>query len=248
LLYNRHECSINPSGCNKKEHPELRIAISRMPFTDSCNFSFSMHRVRKAILYTISPFARVANKVNWRVGRPYKKGFDTIQPHIGRLAPGMIILSHKDYELTNWFISGYWTHVAVIASENTIIEAVSKGVIKTRINEFFSSIDDFIIIEPTFCSRASMLKAVEYMERYIGYPYNFNFLQSDQSFTCIDLVCRAYSLSIHSEKRRASATPGLIGYITQEVIMPESILNLDNAWSIITQTHNGLLRHPRNYS
>jgi uncharacterized protein YycO len=192
-----------------------------------------MFIIRKVILYAISPFARVANKINWRIGRPYKRSFETLQPHIGKLTPGMIILSHKDYELTNWFISGYWTHVAVIASENYIIEAVSKGVVKTPIDTFFSSTDDYIILEPAFCGRASMVKAVEYMEKYIGYPYNFKFLQCDRSFTCIDLVCRAYSLSISNEKVKSSAASGMISYITREVVLPESILKLENAWNIV---------------
>jgi hypothetical protein len=192
-----------------------------------------MFIIRKAILHAIAPFARVANKINWRAGRPYKSRFETLEPHIGKLAPGMIILSHKNYELTNWFISGYWTHIAVIASEKHIIEAVSRGVVKTSIDEFFSSIDDFIILEPAFCCRASMQKAVEYMERFMGYPYNFRFLPSDRSFTCIDLVGRAYSLSANIEKIKASSAPGVFNYITREVILPENILNLENAWNII---------------
>jgi hypothetical protein len=189
--------------------------------------------IRKAILYTISPFARIANKINWRIGRPYKKSFDIIQPYIGELAPGMIILSHKDYELTNWFISGYWTHVSVIASEDEIIEAVGKGVIKTPIREFFSSIDDFIILEPAFCSRESMANAVKYMERYIGFPYNFFFLQSERSFTCIDLVYRAYSLSVKKRECDTLKIPSLIRYVSRDVIMPENLLNLKNAWRIV---------------
>jgi uncharacterized protein YycO len=191
-----------------------------------------MFIIRKIILCTIAPFARVANKINWRIGRPYKRSFETLQPHIGKLAPGMIILSHKDYELTNWFISGYWKHVAVIASENYIIEVVGEGVVKTRIDEFFSSVDNYVILEPVFCSQISMVKAVEYMEKYIGYPYNFTFLQCDGSFTCIDLVCRAYSLTIRNEKSR-SFTPGMIRYITREILYPENILNLENAWNIV---------------
>jgi uncharacterized protein YycO len=192
-----------------------------------------MYILRKTILHAIAPFARVANKINWRIGRPYKSQFETLQPHIWKLAPGMIILSHKNYELTNWFINGYWTHVSVIASDKYIIEAVSKGVVKTRINEFFSSIDDFIILEPAFCCRDSMLKAVEYMEKYMGYPYNFKFLPSENSFTCIDLVGRAYSLSSNIEKIKSSSASGMLNYLTREVILPENILNLEKAWNIV---------------
>ncbi len=192
-----------------------------------------MFIVRKTILHAIAPFAMVANKINWRIGRPYRSQFAALQPHIEKLAPGMIILSHKDFELTNWFINGYWTHVAVIASENHIIEAVSKGVVKTNICDFFSSVDDFIILEPVFCSRSSMLEAVRFMEQYIGYPYNFKFIPSNQSFTCIDLVGRAYSLSENIEKIKSSSAPGLINYLTREVILPENIMKIENGWKIV---------------
>jgi hypothetical protein len=192
-----------------------------------------MFILRKAILYTISPFARVANKINWRIGRPYKSCFDTIQPYMEKLAPGMIVLSHKDYELTNWFISGHWTHVSVIASEREIIEAVGQGVIKTPIRKFFSSVDDFMILEPTFCSRETMANAVKYMEKYIGYPYNFVFLQSEHAFTCIDLVYRAYSLSVKKADYNTLKLPGLFRYVSRDVIMPESLLNLEGAWQIV---------------
>jgi|WetSurMetagenome_2_1015567.scaffolds.fasta_scaffold485807_2 hypothetical protein len=192
-----------------------------------------MSGFRKAILYAVSPFAMLANKINWRFGRPYKTKYDSFLPHISRFAPGMIILSHKDYELTNWFIRGYWTHVAMFASQDYIIEAVGRGVVRTPVKDFFSSIDDFIILEPKFCSRASMLEAVNYVQKYVGYPYNFKFLQSDRSFTCIDLICRAYDLSINNDKRMALTITGLMDYITEEVIMPQSILNLDNTWNVI---------------
>ena len=95
---------------------------------------------RKAILYSISPFAMLANKINWRFGRPYRRNYEFVKPHIQRFAPGMIILSHKDYELTNLFIGGYWTHVAIIVSQNEVIEAISKGVVKTNTKKFFSTL------------------------------------------------------------------------------------------------------------
>jgi hypothetical protein len=189
--------------------------------------------IRKAILYAISPFAMVANKVNWRFGRPYRQSFEVVKPHIRHLAPGMVILSHKDYELTNLFINGYWTHVAMVACENEIIEAIGKGVVKTQADKFFSTLDDFIILEPKFCSRCSMSRAVEYANRYVGYPYNFKFMQNDSSFTCIDLICRAYSLSINNEKSRSITITGLLNYITEDVVMPESILKMKNAWNIV---------------
>ena len=78
-----------------------------------------------------------------------------------------------------------------------------------------------------------MLEAVEYMEKYIGYPYNFKFISSDQSFTCIDLVGKAYSLSEDIEKVKSSSTPGLINYLTREVILPENIMNIENGWRIV---------------
>lgn len=194
-----------------------------------------MYLFRRFLLILISPFSRLANKISWRAGRPYRSRFEQVRPYIGLIEPGMVILCHKEYELTNWFISGYWTHVAVMARENTIIEAVSRGVIRTPAEVFFSSIDDFIVLEPAFCMPSERLKAVEYMEQFIGYPYNFAFMPRDDAFTCIDLVCRAYGLPARKGKAGKIHPLDLIGYFSTDVILPENLLDASDSWRVVTQ-------------
>lgn len=194
-----------------------------------------MSSLRKAFLYIISPFSRVANKINWRAGRPYRSSFETVRPLLGSIEPGMVILSHKNYELTNLFINGYWTHVAMLA-DGFVIEAVSRGVIRTPVDRFFSSVDDWIILEPVFCPRCSMKKAVAYMEQYIGYPYNFVFMPSENAFTCIDLVCKAYELPVRKGKTGNVHPLDLIGYFSRDIILPESILELSTHWRIFSRS------------
>jgi hypothetical protein len=195
-----------------------------------------MKGVRIAVLYFCSPFARIANKINWRIGRPYRSNFEADKLAEIILIPGMIILSHKDFELTNWFISGYWTHVAVVSTDGRVVQAVSKGVIKTGINEFFSSIDDFILMEPAFCCPNSMFRAAENMEKFLDYPYNFTFLSNGRSFTCIDLVCRAYAIDIRKIKRHSPGRNSFLGYFTREVMMPEYLLSIEKGWNIVHST------------
>lgn len=194
-----------------------------------------MSTLRKAFLYLISPFSMLANKVSWRAGRPYRYAFETIKPHIGKFQPGMIILSHKEYELTNLFISGYWTHVAVVSTNHTVIEAISRGVIRTPAEVFFSSVDDFILLEPVFCQQADRLNAHAYMEKYIGYPYNFAFMPREDAFTCIDLVCRAYNLQVRKGKSGKVHPLDLIGYFSRDIILPENLLETANCWRIVTR-------------
>jgi hypothetical protein len=65
-----------------------------------------MHRFPPSFILLLYPFIRLANRINWRFGRSYKcerVNVDGIRP---LLTPGMLVLTHKDYEFTNLFING----------------------------------------------------------------------------------------------------------------------------------------------
>lgn len=194
-----------------------------------------MSRFRKAILLLISPFSMLANKISWRAGRPYRSTFDQVRPVIHCLEPGMVILSHKNYELTNVFINGYWTHVAMMG-EGFVIEAVSRGVIRTPVDRFFSSVDDWMILDPVFCPPCSRQNAVAFMEQYIGYPYNFAFMPRENAFTCIDLICKAYNLQARRGKSGDLHPLDLIGYFSRDIILPENILELPGCWRTVLRS------------
>jgi hypothetical protein len=191
-----------------------------------------MVRYKELVLLLFSPASRLANKVNWRFGRPYRCSNHFRKVIDGRLRPGMVLLSHKDYELTNLFIKGYWTHVAVVASDGHIIEALSKGVTRTLIEDFFTRTDDFMLLDPQFCGETGRTRAVQFAESFVGYPYNFRFVQRNDSFTCIDLVSRAYALRVPRDSSKPDSF-SFIDYLTEEVIMPEHLLHPSLKWEVL---------------
>jgi hypothetical protein len=143
----------------------------------------------------LAPFTRVVNHVNWRFRRPYSCSGPGIRQVSDQLEPGMVILTHRKYELTNLFIPGYWTHAAMVTEDRHIIQAVSKGVIIEQASEFFSRLDDFLLLRPAFCGPDAMQCAARHSRRYIGLRYNYRFLPSGTSCYCSELVYRAYTES-----------------------------------------------------
>ena len=140
----------------------------------------------------IQPVIRLSNRINWRFGRAYRCSHLDTGHFLPALTPGMIILSHKDYEFTNFFISGYWTHSAIVTEDIHVIEAVGKGVIRTRLKDFISTVDDFIVLRPVSYETQDMRKAGEHVIKYLGYPYNFYFVPSKKYVYCSELIFRAY--------------------------------------------------------
>jgi uncharacterized protein YycO len=105
----------------------------------------------------------------------------------------MIILTRKNFNLSNLFIKGYWKHTSIVTDREHIIEATSEGVIKTSVHRLLSTSDDLVILRPLFCDQYSMMRASEKAQNVLGYPYNFLFRKGNRSFYCSELVCWAYN-------------------------------------------------------
>lgn len=148
----------------------------------------------------------------------------------------MIVLSHKNYEFTNLFIKGYWTHAAVIVSNNEIVEALSSGVMQNNIRDFFSTSDDFIILEPINMDEKSKEEAVKFIKNKIGSPYNFSFIQSEDKFTCSDLVGRAYKITMPDQLEEPAESFSFINYLTSDVFRPEQVLQQNGMWKVVVDT------------
>ncbi len=153
--------------------------------------SFTAKAIYLAALI-LRPLTRAANRISWRFGRPYGCSARIPVGLPGRLLPGMVLLSHKKYELTNLFIPGYWTHAALVACSDEVLEAVSAGVTRRSLADFVSHADDVLVLRPAFCGPEEMRMAVRRAGQYLGLPYNFLFNPSEGSCYCSELVCRAY--------------------------------------------------------
>lgn len=145
----------------------------------------------------------------------------------------MVILTHRDYELSNYFIRGYWTHSAIIISEEEIVEAVGQGVTRKRLDEFISNIDDFIILQPRFCDPVRMEEASEFVKNVIGYPYNYSFRPRTRSYYCSELVYHAYTHESEWNLINQDATVPIWDFGSGEIFMPQNMIESDQLWQIV---------------
>jgi len=193
--------------------------------------------IRRSIFHSIvrlfNPFIRLSNKINWRAGRPYRcHDYPFVQVK-DSVKPGMVILSHKEYELTNLFIRGYWTHAAMVISEDMVVEAVSKGVVKKPLKEFISTLDDFTIIRPGNCDHEEMALAGKYIQYAIGYPYNFTFKSRDDSYYCSELIYRAYMKVLHTNIFEKHFPSGLKELNRGNILIPQNLAEYYPEWQTV---------------
>lgn len=106
-----------------------------------------------------------------------------------KLKDGYCLLSHTNYELTNFFIPGFWTHAAIYYQGN-IYEAVTAGVRKTSLSEFVYKKDFVGVFEaPPNFDVTKMPEAIEYIATLVNRPYDWNFvLGSDATLYCSELA------------------------------------------------------------
>jgi hypothetical protein len=190
------------------------------------------------IILLFNPFIRLANRIRWRFGRNYKcAGVDTTEI-IPLLKPGMVILTHKDFELTNLFINGYWTHTAIVTSEDTVVEAISKGVVTKPLQTFLSTVDDFLILKPRFCSFESMRSASEHVKQFVGFPYNFTFRPDEDSVYCSELIFRAYSRTPEWDTIARNSKEDVREFYDGSILLPHSFSKSQLLWQHVRPAAN----------
>jgi len=145
----------------------------------------------------------------------------------------MVILSHKEYEFTNFFIRGYWTHAAMVISQDTVVEAVSKGVIKKSLKDFISTLDDFCIIMPRHCDSDEMIKALEFVQKVVGYPYNFTFRSREESYYCSELIYRVYLEALKAGKAENHFPSGFRDLYNGSIIIPQNLADYKPEWKVV---------------
>lgn len=184
------------------------------------------------LLWICLPVSKFINRINWRFGRPYNCTTKVIELLKTQLQPGMVILTHKNYECSSLFIPGYWTHAAMVVSSNFIIDATRKGVCINRIESFLSKVDDFIILKPGFCCIQLMKKASDNAVNLAGLPFSFEFRNSGNAFYCSGLICSAYVQSLH-EMNTCVIPNFLRDFIEGYIIKPEDFYKRKDLWQVL---------------
>ena len=139
-----------------------------------------------------------------------------------RLRPGDILLTRRDWYLSNVGLPGYWSHAALYtgsaeereeafgakapnpaeplprleddAHAPLVIEAVGEGVVYTSLEHAGDS-DALVVLRPRL-SAANKAEALARAFGYAGLPYDFNFdFRTDTEIVCTELVYKSYQRS-----------------------------------------------------
>ena len=121
----------------------------------------------------------------------YKVRGPEVRRLIEELRVGDIILRRYDRYVSGWFIPGFWTHVSLMATENTVIHATTRGVMEEDILTFLRA-DHIMVLrygdEEVAKVAASMSRSL------IGREYDFLFDASDdERLYCSELVKHCYA-------------------------------------------------------
>ena len=186
-------------------------------------------------LYYCTPLIRFSKYLTWRFGRKFRCSEIDLDNIREMVRPGMILLSRREFQISNYFIDGYWKHTAMVMSPEKIIQATTGGVIIDELREFFYKADDFVILKPKFCGVQEMEKACNLASETVGKPYSFDFNNSDDSLYCSELVLKAYARTCGWNRTNHHEPSEFKQLCDGKIVSPSDLYDNQNAWEIVLQ-------------
>ncbi|GMU56360.1 MAG: hypothetical protein AMXMBFR33_55060 [Candidatus Xenobia bacterium] len=114
-----------------------------------------------------------------------------------KLQPGDVIMT-ADCAYPGWARMEFWTvrsnytHAAYYAGDGKILEAVGKGVIETKLDDYFEGRQKIAIVRPDYKTPEDVAAATAYCRSHLGKPYDSVFNSADdKEFYCSELVFKA---------------------------------------------------------
>lgn len=107
------------------------------------------------------------------------------------LRPGDIFVTRKENAITNYFLPGYWPHVALHAGNGQVIESLKDGVRRRTLDSPFGN-DAVCVIRSDF-DAPKIQQALARADTHIGKPYDFDFdfTRADR-MVCTEVVYRSF--------------------------------------------------------
>lgn len=143
------------------------------------------------LLNAVSAFSRGLSKVYF----PFSRKLITAEQFrdIELLCqPGDVLLTRTRGEVSNVFIPGFWSHVALVKDKHSVIEAITSGVQQTDLAEFCFRRDYIQLLQPQFNKATRGLSAV-FAESAVGKEYDYRFQGDTEAFYCSELVFWSYA-------------------------------------------------------
>lgn len=110
---------------------------------------------------------------------------------LATLEPGDVLATRKDSALTNYFLPGFWPHVAMYVGEEQVVESLKDGVHQRTMDSPFEN-DAVAVIRPRLDSHC-IGEAIDRARTHLGKPYDFDFdfTRADR-MVCTEVVYRSY--------------------------------------------------------
>jgi len=109
------------------------------------------------------------------------------------LKPGDILLRRYDGYLNTYFTPGYWGHSGLAISENKVIHAIGKGVIKEDILDFCRA-DSIALLRFKEITDENINRAIQIAEQMVirKVKYDFQFADKNKNIYCTELINECY--------------------------------------------------------
>ena len=107
------------------------------------------------------------------------------------LQPGDVLVTRKEHAISNYFLPGYWPHVAMYVGDEQVVESMKDGVREREMSSPFGN-DSVAVIRPALDAE-SIQQAIERARSHVGKPYDFDFdfTRADR-LVCTEVVYRSY--------------------------------------------------------
>ena len=107
------------------------------------------------------------------------------------LRPGDVLVTRKDNAMTNYFLPGYWPHVAMYVGGGRVVESLKDGVHERDMASPFGN-DAVAVIRPKIDDE-QIQRAIARAKTHLGKPYDFDFdfTRADR-LVCTEVVYRGY--------------------------------------------------------
>jgi len=131
----------------------------------------------------------------------YKLKSDVKRMVLDEIEPGDILLRTYYNYVGSVFISGYWTHAAIVDGPNHIIHMLGGGIIREDILKFMNC-DDIAILRSNKGIEAiqeAVEKARTQLVRGVEYDYDFN-TETPEKFYCTELIAYVHDLKFPTDK------------------------------------------------
>lgn len=160
------------------------------------------------------------------------------------LKPGHVILTRRTGELNNFLIPGFWTHASMYLGNEEVAEAVSEGVIITKLEAFLCGAihgKDYVMVrDALYLGDADKAVAAEVARSKAGCPYDWVFdITDDRAFYCSKLVWYALEQAYRRSHLGAASPFTLMEALGVPTVTPEDIAEADKKWKTIYMSAGG---------